>query len=220
MLTTRRRVAAAFLLAAVTFSVAGCSSSSDDGSSSDEIAGADAGEAGSPTPSASASADNDAPTFDFPSDVKVSVEREQTGDPTKDAILRDVAYSAEARLEGFVKGDGRAANLSRYFAGPALTYWSKRIAAVKQQGLTSTGSYRYYDFEVTDIANGKTAAVRYCEDQRKAYSKEIKTDKVRRTQPSDDDFIETTLQTAKNSRGDWQVQQASWKKAAPSCVQG
>ncbi|GGW33455.1 hypothetical protein ACIP4U_18605 [Streptomyces caelestis] len=219
MLTAHRRVAAACLLTAVTFSVAGCSSGSDDGSISDKIAGADAGESGSSAPSASASADKDAPTFDFPTDVKVSVEREPTGDPAKDAILRDVAYSAEARLEGFVKGDGRAANLNRYFTGPALTYWNKRITAVKQQGLTSTGSYRYYDFEVTDIANEKTAAVRYCEDQRKAYSKEIKTGKVRRTQPSNDDFVETTLQAAKNSRGDWQVQQTSWKKAAASCVQ-
>jgi hypothetical protein len=219
MLTTRRRVAAACLLAAVTFSVAGCSSDADDESSSDKIAGAGSGESGSPTPSASASVEKDAPTFDFPSDVEVAVERESTGDPTKDAVLRDVAYSAEARIEAFVKGDGNAANLNRYFAGPALTYWSKRIENVKEQGLTSTGSYRYYDFEVTDIANGKTAAVRYCEDQRKAYSKEIKTDKVRRTQPSEDDFILTTLQASKNSRGDWQVQTTSWKKADASCVQ-
>lgn len=71
--------------------------------------------------------------------TEVGVEREPAGDPTKDAVLRDVPYSAQARLEGFVKGDDHAANLDRYLAGPALAYWSKQVAAVKRQGLTSTG---------------------------------------------------------------------------------
>ncbi|MGR4853227.1 hypothetical protein [Streptomyces sp. LARHCF252] len=108
--------------------------------------------------------------------TEVGVERELAGDPTKGAMLRDVAYSAQARLEGFVKGDDHATNLDLCLAGLTLAYWSEQIAAAKQQGLTSTGAYRYYDFEVTDIVNDKTAAVSYCENQRKAYSKEIKTD--------------------------------------------
>jgi hypothetical protein len=220
MLTTRRRVAAACLLAAVTFSAAGCSSDSDDGSSSDKIAGAGEGETGSPTPSASASAEKNAPKFDLPSDVKAAVENEPTGDATKDAILRDVAYSAQARLEAFGKGTGQTANMNRYFAASALTYWTDRIATVKKDGLTVTGDYRYFGFEVTDVANGKTAAVRYCEDQSKGYSKEISTNKVLRTQPSDKDFILYTLQAAKDSSGDWQVQKQSWKKGDASCVRG
>lgn len=220
MLTTGRRVAAACLLAAVTFSVAGCSSDSNDGSSGDKIAGAGEGETGAPTPSASASAENDAPSFDFPSDIKATVENEPTGDATKDAITRDVAYSAQARLEAFGKGNGQTAHMNRYFAASALTYWVDRVAAAKEDGLTVSGDYRYFGFEVTDVANGKTAAVRYCEDQSKGYSKDISTNKVLRTQPSDKDFILFTLQAAKNSRGDWQVLRQNWKKGDASCVQG
>ncbi|GGW92192.1 hypothetical protein GCM10010383_22560 [Streptomyces lomondensis] len=220
MLTTRRRVATACLLAAVTFSGAGCSSDSGDGSSSDEIAGAGTGETGASTPSASATPEKDAPTFDFPSDVKVTVENDPTGDATKDALLRDVAYSAQARLEAFGKGSGQTENMNRYFAASALTYWADRVATVKQDGLTVSGDYRYFGFEATDVANGKTAAVRYCEDQSKGYSKEISTNKVLRTQPSDKDFILYTLQAAKDARGDWQVLKQSWKKGDASCVQG
>ncbi|BCL22253.1 hypothetical protein ACPCBX_22820 [Streptomyces tuirus] len=220
MLTTRRRVAAACLLAAVTFSAAGCSSDSDDGSSSDEIVGAGGGGKESPSSSASVVPEEGAPTFDLPSDVKAVVENEQSGDATKDAILRDVAYSAQARLEAFGKGSGRTANMNRYFAASALTYWTDRIAAVKEDGLTVSGDYRYFGFEVTDVTNGKTAAVRYCEDQSKGYSKEISTKKVLRTQPSDKDFILYTLQAARDARGDWQVQKQSWKKGDASCVQG
>lgn len=219
MLTTRRRVAAACLLAAVTFSTAGCSSDSGDESSNDKIAGAGRGETATSTPSASASADEDAPTFDLPPDLKATVENESTGDATKDAILRDVAYSAQSRLEAFGKGSGQTANMNRYFAASALTYWTDRIATVKKDGLTVSGDYRYFGFEVTDVANGRTAAVRYCEDQSKGYSKEISTNKVLRTQPSDKDFILFTLQAAKDSRGEWQVQKQSWKKGDATCVQ-
>lgn len=58
------------------------------------------------------------------------------------------------------------------------------------------------------------AAVRYCEDQSKAYNKEIKTNTVQRTQPSDKDFVLYTFQAARDAAGDWQVTQQSWKKGA------
>jgi len=206
------------LLVAAAISVTGCSSDSND--TSDNIKGADSGESGSATPSASASAEKNAPGFDFPSDIKVSVEKESTGDATKDAILRGVAYAAQARLEAFGKGSGHTVNMNRYYAADPLTYWVQRVATVKKSGLTVTGDYRFFGFEVTDVANGKTAAVRYCEDQSKGYSKEIKTNKVLRTKPSDQDFIGYTLQAAKDSAGDWQVTQQSWKKGDAACVQG
>ncbi|MEV0639652.1 hypothetical protein AB0I77_32900 [Streptomyces sp. NPDC050619] len=48
--------------------------------------------------------------------------------------------------------------MSRYFASSALTYWTDRVATIKKDGLTITGDYRFFGFEVTDVANGKTAA--------------------------------------------------------------
>ncbi|MGW2823267.1 hypothetical protein ACWC24_20100 [Streptomyces sp. NPDC001443] len=222
MLTTRQRAATAGLLAAVAFSVAGCSSDSGHDSVSDKIKGAGSGESASASPTASASvaAEKNAPTFAFPSDIKANVERDSTADAVKDAVLRDVAYSAQARLEAFAKGTGRTANMNRYFAASALTYWTERVATVKKDGLTVSGEYRFYGFEVTDVANGKTAAVRYCEDQSKGYSKEIKSQKVLHTEPSDQDFILYTLQASKDAAGDWQVQRQSWKKGDASCVHG
>ncbi|MFG2788724.1 hypothetical protein [Streptomyces sp. NPDC048419] len=214
------RLATAVLTASAALLLTACGSGGGDGSSSDKIKGADTGRSSSPSPSVSASAGKNAPNFALPSDIKVTVERQPTGDATKDAILRDLAYSAQSNLEAFAKGNGRTVNMNRYFAVPALTYWGNRVAKVKKDGLTITGDYRFYDFEVTDVANNKSAAGRYCEDQRKAYGKEIKTGKELRTKPSDKDFILNTFQVAKDTRGDWQVVQQSWKKADPSCVQG
>jgi hypothetical protein len=219
MPSTRQRAAGVCLLVATTLFMTGCSSDSGD-SGNDKIAGAGGDGAGSPTPSASASAEKGAPAFDLPSDITVDVQKESTGDAAKDAIVRDVAYAAQARIEAFAEGDGRTANMNRYFAANALAYWGDRVATVKKDGLTVTGDYRYFDFEVTDVANGKKAAARYCEDQSKAYNKVIKTEKVQRTQPSDKDFVLYTLQVEKDSRGDWQVTQQNWKKGDASCVQG
>ncbi|MFF1809808.1 hypothetical protein ACFVXW_11735 [Streptomyces sp. NPDC058251] len=219
MLPTSRRTAAACLFAAVTFSVAGCSSDSSKDPANDKIAGADSGAPSTNSPTASASAEKNAPTFDFPSDITVKVDRKPTGDATKDAILRDAAYSTQANIEAFAKGEGQTPNMNRYFAADARTYWIQRVAALKKDGLTLTGEYRYFNFEVTDVAKG-TAAARYCEDQSKAYGKEIKTNKVQRTKPSDKDFVLYTFQTVKDSAGDWQVTQQSWKKGDASCVQG
>lgn len=191
------------------------------GGSGNDAKSTTSGQAQSGTPSPSASpAHGNAPVFAFPSDVNTVVQRDPTGNSTKDAVLRDVAYSAQARLEAFAKGDGRTVNMNRYFAAQALTYWTQRVAKVRKDGLTVTGHYRFFNFAVTDVANAKTAAARYCEDQTTAYSKQIKTGKILRTKPSANDFILITLQAAKNSHGDWQVTQQSWKKGDSACVRG
>ncbi|MGW3287712.1 hypothetical protein ACWDR3_24090 [Streptomyces sp. NPDC001002] len=219
MPTTRRGTVAAGLLVALAVSVTGCGSDSGNSPAGAMVQGAAKGGApGVVTPSASTAAEGNAPTFDFPPDITVAVEKTTTGDATKDAILRDVAHSAQATIEAFAKGVGQTANMNRYFAASALTYFADRVATVRKSGLTLTGDYRLYDFEVTDIANGRAAAARYCEDQRKAYSKEIKTRKVVRTRPSDKDFILFSVQAQRDSAGDWQVTQVSWKKADAACV--
>lgn len=217
MPTTRRRAAATGLLASLVLSVTGCSSDSGNGSDNDKIQGAGSGTSTSASPSASASGGKNAPTFDLPSDISVSVDRKTTGDATRDAVLRDLSYAAEARAEAFAKGQGQTTNMNRYFAANALVYWVNRVGEFKKDGLTVTGDYRFYGFEVTDSADG-TAAARYCEDQSKAYNKVIKTGKVQRTQPSDKDFVLYTVQTAKDAAGDWQVTQQSWKKGDAACV--
>ncbi|MDT0439276.1 MULTISPECIES: hypothetical protein [Streptomyces] len=219
MATIRRGAAAAGLLASLVL-VTGCSSDAGNGGDGDRIEGAGGAATSAPaSPSASASRDKDAPAFDLPSDITVTADREETGDATKDAVLSDLSYAAHARVEAFGAGKGQTVNMNRYFAANALVYWVKRVEEFKKDGLTVTGGYRYYGFEVTDVAKGKAAA-RYCEDQSKAYNKVIKSGEVQRTRPSDKDFVLYTVQTARDSAGDWQVTQQSWKKGDATCLQG
>ncbi|MFJ2608856.1 hypothetical protein ACIO13_28335 [Streptomyces sp. NPDC087425] len=218
MSITRRRVASACLLGSLVLTATGCSSDSGNGSDRDEIQGAGGEASASVSPSAAASAEKNAPSFDLPKDITVTVDRKATGDATKDAVLRDVAYAARARVEAFGKGTGQTANLNRYLAGNARVYWVNRVSEFTKDGLTVSGHYRYYGFEVTDTSSGGVAA-HYCEDQSKAYNKVVKTDKVQRTQPSDKDFVLYKVLAAKDSAGDWQVTQQSWEKGDATCVQ-
>ncbi|MEU0966560.1 hypothetical protein ABZ357_14530 [Streptomyces sp. NPDC005917] len=197
----------------------GCSSDSGNSSANDKIKGAGSSESASASPSASASAEKNAPSFDFPSDITVAVDRKETGDATKDAILRDVGYASQARIEAFGQGNGQTVNLNRYFAANARIFWVNRVAEFKKEGHTVTGHYRYYGFKVTDVSKAKAAA-RYCEDQNKAYDKVIKTGKVQRTPSSDKGFVLNTVQAQRDSAGDWQVTQQSWKRGDAECVQG
>ncbi|MFJ6571605.1 hypothetical protein ACIQNU_29790 [Streptomyces sp. NPDC091292] len=224
MLTTRGRAAtvAAGLFTAAALTLTACGGDSgggSGGSGNDKIEGAESGGESSPSPSTSATVEKDAPTFDLPSDLKVDVTAKPTQDAAKDALVRDIGYAVRALNEGFAKGDGKTPNMNRYFAMPALSYWGEQIDRLKKDGLTATGTYAYYDFEVTDL-QGKSAAVRYCEDQREGFDKEIKSGKIHRTEPSKDDFILNTLEAAQGPKGDWQVRSVSWKKGVEACVRG
>ncbi|MFF2844786.1 hypothetical protein ACFVT5_00440 [Streptomyces sp. NPDC058001] len=222
MLTTRRRAVTVatglFTAAALTLTACG-GGDSGGGSGNDKIEGAETGGKSSPSPSASATPEKDAPTFDLPSDLTVDVTAKPTQDAAKDALIRDVGYAVRALNEGFAKGDGKTANMNRYFAMPALSYWGEQIDRLKKDGLTATGTYAYYDFEVTDLQK-KSAAVRYCEDQREGFDKEIKSGKIHRTEPGKDDFIENRLEAVQGPKGDWQVRSVSWKKGVEACVRG
>jgi hypothetical protein len=178
----------------------------------DKIAGASSG---SPT-QASSSPSAGAPKFDLPPDVQVVINDPKTGDSTKDKALQDLEYSIKARLEGYIKGDGETANMLRYFTTPAGPYWAQDISNVRKQGLTLTGRYSYYDFSLK-LFNDKSASAEYCEDQRQAFGKVIKTGQVQRTQPSMQDFRQYVVAMKLDDKGDWQVAQVHWQKGVTSC---
>ncbi|WP_434594720.1 hypothetical protein [Streptomyces sp. A5-4] len=221
MLITRRRTSAACLLAAAAFALTACGSGSggSDDSGSDKISGAEVAGSKSPSvdPSASEAPEKGAPAFDLPQDVTVEIDKARTGDPKGDALLRDVGYSAKAQIEAFAKGDGYTANMQRYYTGSASPYLGKGVKKYWDGGRTVTGKYSYYGFQVIDLKEN-VATARYCEDQRNAFGKEIKTGKVDKGAASKNDFVETKIEAAKNSKGDWQVRQFELKKAAETCV--
>ncbi|MEU1627015.1 hypothetical protein ABZ746_17180 [Streptomyces sp. NPDC020096] len=180
---------------------------------SDKIAGADSGSPSASSPTAL----KGAPEIKLPSDVKVEIEDPTSKDATTSTAIADLKYAILALRDGFAQGNGQADSMVHAYAMDAGIYWAKRIQKIKAEDKTITGTYRYYDLDVS--LNGKdTAAAHYCEDQRQAFSKDIKTGKVFRTTPSNNDFYRFTVFLTKNASGTWQVARESWTQGDKSCI--
>ncbi|MEW2520131.1 hypothetical protein [Actinacidiphila alni] len=214
-------VASALTLAVTAaLTLTACGGSDDSGS--DRITdGTVSPSARATTPSATGPAASSAPTaspvdFHLPSDIKVLIDADTTGDAAKDAVLHAQADTLTARQKLYVDLDPGSAVLKAYFSGQARAFYAEQIATRKKEGHTVTGTYRYYDRKVTAVTSD-TAVVSYCEDQSKAYSKDVKTGTVLRTTPSPDDYRLYTATLLKNAGGIWQLDSFQGKADAPAC---
>ncbi|WP_051951476.1 hypothetical protein [Actinacidiphila yeochonensis] len=159
-----------------------------------------------------------APTFDFPSDVKVVIDPDTTGDATKDAILRDQGYGLDATYVAVSKLDKNQPLFNEYLVEDAAETWSEAIDGGKKDSATITGTVHFYDRKVT-VTDSTTAAVTFCEDQRYAYDKNTKTGKTAKTAPSADSFIFHTSRMLKASDGTWQTSTYNSQRGAAQCQQ-
>ena len=165
-----------------------------------------------PTPSG-------APAINLPADVKVEITDPGPGkDAATTKAIADLEYAIKALLDGTAQGDGSAASMRYAYTGQAGAYWAQRIAAVKQSGQTITGTYRYYRIDAQ--ASGQGIQAHYCEDQSKAFGKDVKTGKVNRNAPSVKSYLYYTVGMFKDTAGTWQVSQVNWTKGAHQCLNG
>jgi hypothetical protein len=191
------------------------------GGTSHDIKGAQSsksGKASAPSSTPSASPASGAPTFDFPHGLTVKIDADATGDKTKDAVLRDHGYALRAILLAYVKQDPGLPLLGEYLAGKALQEYGDDVNAAKKDGKTVTGREFYYDRSVTveEIKGTPTATVKYCEDQRYAYDKDVKTGKVYKTAPSANSFLAHTDFMEKDS-ATWKITAVSMDRGAARC---
>lgn len=206
--------AAAFATAAaLLLSACGGSGSGSD----DPIAGADAGDKPSASPSDSAPAGAERPTITLPKDMKNVFEAGETGDSVKDAILHD----SEGRINSLDEAiDARS--LERPSFGFYSTGEAARSAAVWVQGflddgISWAGTVRYYDHEIA-LQGGSKATLSYCADESKAYNKDLKTGKTSgEVADPVDSLVFYTTQLQKSPKGVWQTVDVHSKRGASQC---
>ncbi|MFG3260307.1 hypothetical protein [Streptomyces sp. NPDC048172] len=198
-----------------------CGGSDGGSEKSDDIQGAKkAGRSGSPSAGAEASPgatkDPDAPDFDFPKGTRAVIADEATGDEKKDEVLRDHGYSLKAGILAAAEGDPDHALAYTYVQDSAGEMLRANLRQTKKKGQVSTGTYAYYDRKV-ELKGSQGAVIRFCESQRKAFGKVIKTGKVLRTKPSMRDF--TSVRDILQKRGDgWRVVSTAVKGSDPKCA--
>ncbi|MCL2731809.1 MAG: hypothetical protein FWE15_17500 [Actinomycetia bacterium] len=212
----RTTVTAACTLAAVALTLTACGGGGDKkiaATTSGTPAGAPSASATTAAPTTSAPG---APTFDFPSDVKVVVDADTTGDAAKSAILTDQGYGLQAIYVALTKGDPELPLLHKYVIEDALATWSGSIKAGKEQHLTVTGDLRFYNRKVVS-ATSTTAGVTFCEDQRYSYDKHTDTGKIDKTKPSANSFVFHTALMNKSADGTWQMTNYKSQRGAAQC---
>ncbi|WP_431043803.1 hypothetical protein ACQUSR_19195 [Streptomyces sp. P1-3] len=203
----RPLLTAAALAASAALLLTACGGGSDDGKKPDKIEGAEEGGKKSPSPSKSPESDPIAakrPQLKDQEGFSTVFDGWSSDDPKQNAVLLDGKYQALAVNSAIFKQDPEAPEVKFYYAGPALVDAQEWVAGFKKNGHTLTGTLRYYDPHVKLTSDG-VATLRYCTDESKAFSKDLKTDKVDRTEPSPKSYVLYVAALEKNSEGVWQT---------------
>ncbi|MER5969858.1 hypothetical protein ABT112_08995 [Streptomyces sp. NPDC002055] len=214
----RHRTMSVFTLAALAVLLAGCGGSTEE-SKSKEIEGAGKGRASSrSTPPA---ADDDrGPKVVFPADFKIALDWQPPSDGRQASVLDDAVNYVRGIRHGVITQNPNDAAYLFYATplGNAKTYAKDQIEERVKGGWTITGVDRYSRPQVRVDSGGKRAAVSFCRDQSKAYSKELRTRRVLRTQESDSDFsiYEIVMEAAPEGKL-WQANSIEVKPGAEQC---
>ncbi|MFI8927926.1 hypothetical protein ACIG3E_09660 [Streptomyces sp. NPDC053474] len=210
-------LAAASLTAAAVLSLSACGGGDGGSKNDDKIDGASNAKP-TPTPSSpKAPAHAIArPRIELPKDVKNVFEGGRTGDAKKDAILADSERMINSIDEAVTVDAKDHPALKFYSKGDALASAAEYVQSFYSAGTTWTGETRYYNREVT-LLKGGAAAVTYCGDETKSYSKDRKTGKVKRTAGDSDDYVSYNARMEKNSKGVWQATVVTSQEGAQQC---
>ncbi|MFC8879482.1 hypothetical protein [Streptomyces ardesiacus] len=193
-----------------------------DDSSPDDIKGAETG-APSPSPSTSApgGADVKRPDVSLPEDLQLVFDFEKPSDADHAAALEDAANYIRALNHGITEQDVKDPAYGFYSAAGAARYAESQIQEYVDGGWTLTGEDRYYRADTSPVGEGekaKSVLVTFCEDQSKAYGKEVKTGKVHRTEESLASYQKfSLLMTPQQDSPVWRAQQITVEGKAAEC---
>ncbi|WP_244967153.1 hypothetical protein [Streptomyces cacaoi] len=147
--------------------------------------------------------------IELPKDLKLVFDWEKPGDPEKAAALDGAADYMRALMHGTVQQDAKDPEIVKHTVPlqSAREYGFSTVGRDVEDKYSVTGEERYYREKVGDLVDGKLRQVTFCSNQSKLFSKELDTGKVRRTKPSDEDYLRFTLVMQKpgKSGGVWKA---------------
>ncbi|MFF8940761.1 hypothetical protein ACF1A5_00515 [Streptomyces sp. NPDC014864] len=184
----------------------------------DDIKGADTG-AGSPSASATAASGSGRPDVSLPRDLRVTFDVTQPSDADHAAALENAKNYVLALNHGITAQDPEDPAYQFYSLGNATKYAKKQIQAWVNDEWTATGTDSYYRARTDDVGSTGGVLVTMCRDQSKFYGKNVKTKKVKYTEPSLDDYQQFRLLMAapKGAQKTWKVLQIEVQGRVKEC---
>ncbi len=169
------------------------------------------------SPSASAAADPKGPTITLPADLRVVFQWNPTGDPVKDAVLKDTEQYIRGLNEASIKANPNDPGYRFYSEGSAAQYAYEQVEANIKGGWVPTGTDRFYEAQVAVASDGE-AGITFCEDQSRNFSKVVKSGKILRTAPSDADYYFYNIGLVEDSvKGVWRTNKITVQGKAVRC---
>ncbi|MFG3107235.1 hypothetical protein [Streptomyces tendae] len=211
-------LAALTLTATVALALSACGSDENSGKGEDKIASVDTGDkpSASPTPPPSSTAAADRPKVELPSDLKLTFEGAETGDPVKDAVLADNAERMRAVDAAIAGTDPEGKALGFYNTGKALEAAVSWVGQFEKANAAVTGQVRYFDREV-ELRDKTSAVLTFCADESKGFSKDKKTGKVAKTSVTKNSYVQYNTRLDKNADGVWQTSQILSTRGTAQC---
>ncbi|MEU6078981.1 hypothetical protein [Streptomyces sp. NPDC047108] len=213
--TARSLHAAAGVLAATLLTACGGSASN----AKDGDSAADANTSGaSGTPSATADEVRGRPDTGLPADLDMTFAWSKTGKASSDAVYADGEQFFRGLKRASARHDLKDRAYSFYSSRQGLSYAVAQIKGNIEGGFVPTGTDRYFKGKVA-VFGKDSAALVTCRDQRKLFSKDLKTDKVHTSDPDDaENFVLYNMAMKKSSEGIWKVSEVEVKAPAEECM--
>ncbi|GAA2545123.1 hypothetical protein GCM10010423_50610 [Streptomyces levis] len=155
----------------------------------------------------------------LPKDMNLVFDWDRPKDGNEAAAMDDAANFFRAIYRGVDKRTTEDAAVATYATGDGLHYADTQINAWIDGGWTATGTLRHYDVITRSTPNGKSVEVAFCADSQKFYGKEIKSQRILRTEPSLEDFDHYKIVMVKVPTGKdlWQASKVFVKTKAAQC---
>ncbi|MER7773518.1 hypothetical protein ABTZ21_00735 [Streptomyces sp. NPDC096191] len=190
----------------------------DDESSPEDIKGAGTG-ANSPSASKSAPGAADQPNLSLPTDLKVDFDVSEPSEDRHAAALDNAKNYILALNHGITAQDPEDPAYQFYSLGNATKYARTQIQAWVDDEWTATGTDSYYKSRTDDVSDSGGVLVTMCRDQSEFFGKNVKTNKVKRTEPSLNDYQEFRLlmKPPQASQEIWKVLQIEVQGRVKDC---
>ncbi|MET9140094.1 hypothetical protein [Streptomyces parvulus] len=214
---------AAALAASAALLLTACGGGDDKSSDNDKIAGADQGTETpkeSAKPSGAGATDKpDGVDVSLPKDMNLVFDWDKPENKDEAAAMEDAANFFRAIYRGVDKRTPKDAAVAAYATGDGLHYAQTQINEWIKGGWTATGMLRHYDVTTRSAPNGNSVEVAFCADAGKFYGKEIKTEKILKTEPSIEDFDYYKIVMVKYPTGEslWQASKVFVETKAAKC---
>lgn len=162
----------------------------------------------------------DAPKFAIPSDLRLVIEADTTGDAAKDTVLLDAEYQFYGFVEAISTGDTKDHNFKQWTNGDAYAGLSQSVQTWKSRNERLTGTDRLYKRTVTMSKDGSQAAYSACEDSSQAYPMKIGSNTHDTNTAGQGNFTLWQGTFTKRAANTWVLSLVFTKSGASQCVVG